>query len=526
MAGGPGEQSRHGRRKAPLGLKELEELYRLAPVGLCAVDRDLRFVRANDAYAAIVGCEVDELTGRLLPEVIPASLRDEAVGVTRKVIETGEPILETELRRVVPDDPSMERVWLVNVHPMRTDGQVTGAMAVLQNVTSLRRAEEAARERLRELESLYRNAPVGLCFVSSDLRYLRVNQVIAEMNGTTIEAIVGKRYRDLSPDTADLAEPFLRKLMESGETVRNMEVRSRPPSDPDREHVYLLSLEPVRDGAGEAVGHVSAVQDVTDQRAAEEIAARRLAELEILYANAPVGLCHMDTDLRIVQLNPLFARLSERPLEEQVGADAADVLPPQIARQLVPHLRYAAQAGESSRDLEIRGEIPGSHGEYTWLAHTHPLRSRTGAPTGLITVLQDVTSLVERRREVEAVRDRLAEAQRVARVGSWEWDILEDEVWWSQELYEIFGERRDYLPSYVGFFEHVHAEDRQKVRGQIEQTLVDGRSYRVTFRIVQRDGTQRVLFTAARLERTPGGQPARLVGTCQDVTEAGPLSEE
>ena len=143
--------------------------------------------------------------------------------------------------------------------------------------------------------------------------------------------------------------------------------------------------------------------------------------------------------------------------------------------------------------------------------------------TGIITVLQDVTELVKRQREVETVRDRLAEAQSVARLGSWEWNLLVDEVWWSRELYQIFGEEPTYEPSYLGFFEHVHPQDRQKVRAQIDRTLEDDRPYRVTFRIFRPDGSERVLFTAARLVRTEAGVPERLVGTVQDVTEFGPL---
>lgn len=219
-------------------------------------------------------------------------------------------------------------------------------------------------------------------------------------------------------------------------------------------------------------------------------AASQLEELEELYRFAPVGLCAVDLDLRFVRVNDAYAELAGYDPDELIGRTMHEVLPESVRD---PAAALAAQVIE------------------------------TGEPTGLITVLQDVTALAERRREVEAVRDRLAEAQRVARLGSYEWNILEDEVWWSQELYEIFGERRDYVPSYVGFFERVHPEDRPSVREQLDLTLADGRSYRVTFRIVRRDGSERVLFTSARVERTPDGQVARLVGTCQDVTDAGPL---
>ncbi len=371
-----------------------------------------------------------------------------------------------------------------------------------------------------EIESLYRNSPVGLSFVDRNLRYLRVNQALADMNGCSIEEMVGRSYRDLSPETADAAEPFLHELMGRETPIRNLEVRSRPPSDPTAEHVYLLSMDVVRDETGEVIGHVSAIQDVTELRRAEETAAQRLKELELLYAHSTVGLCFMDANLDVIHINHLFAKLSHRPIAEQVGMNVEELLPVDLRRQLVPQLLHVARSGTSSATLEIRGRPPsGGPGDCTWLAQTFPERSADGKVSGIITVLQDITSLAQGRREIEAERDRLVEAQHVARLGSWEWDLIGGEVWWSSELYEIFDESHTYAPSYEGFFERVRPADRQKVREQLEHAVADKGSRWMTFRIVRSDGSERVLFTAARLERNESGIPARLIGTCQDVTE-------
>ncbi|MFQ5416522.1 MAG: PAS domain-containing protein [Myxococcota bacterium] len=501
-------------------LEEFEVFFRLAPVGLCVVDRDLRYARANDAYATIVNHTVDALIGRRIRDVIPESAREEAISAIRRVIEQGESVLDLELRRVVPNAPDLERVWLANIHPLERDGEITGAMAVLQEITAVRLAEETANRRLNELESIYRNAPIGLSFTDRDLRYVRVNQQIADWNGLSIEEIVGKTYRDPPAEIEVAAKPMLRAIMEKGETVRNLEIRAGTPADPEGERIFLLSAEPVRDAVGGVAGLVTAVQDVTEQRHIEEAAARRLKELEVLYASATVGLCHMDPELRIVHLNPRFAQLRDWPLEQQVGATAEEVLPEPMARLIVPNLRYVARTGISSSPIEVRGRLANSdEREYTWMVHIHPVASEKGGVAGLITVLQDVTVLADRQREIETVRDRLAEAQSVSRVGSWEWNILEDKGWWSNELYEILGESLAYHPTFDRFFEHIHPSDREMVRDQIERTLSDDRPYRVTFRVVRPDGGERVLFASARLERTPGGLAARLVGTCQDVTE-------
>ena len=501
-------------------LEELEELFRHTPVALCVVDRDVRYVRANENYAQVVGYTLDELIGLTMNEVIPASAQPGALAGAAQVIETGEPLLNLELRRVIPHQPERDRIWMVNIHPVRRDGEVTGAVAVLQDITEIRDAEEMARQRLAELESVYRNAPVGLSFIDPDLRYLRVNQAIADMNGVSIEEMVGRSYRDLSPESADAAEPYLRKLIERGESIRNLEVQATPPVDPDSVHDYLLSMDPVHSADGAIAGYTTSVQDVTVMRHTERTSARRLDELETLYANTPVGLCHVDANLRIVNMNPLFAQLSERPLRDQIDALFEEVLPENISARLVPQMRSVARVGASLLPIEIR-TLPAGVGarEYTWLAQAHPVLSATGDVTDIIIVLQDVTLLAERQREIEQMRDRLAEAQLVSNLGSWEWDLIEDKVWWSPALYKVFGEDLTYEPSYDGVYEHVHPDDKANFREQLDRALEDDAPLRATYRIIRPDGQERLLFGAARLERTEAGQPKRFIGTCQDVTE-------
>jgi PAS domain S-box-containing protein len=499
---------------------------RTVSVGVARFDARGRCSFANEGLEKVLGVTREQFLGdgwqHLSPDVasrIPERWDELRAGRSVVGVESYE---RSDGRRV--------SVQIESLPELDADGRVVSVVLTLVDLGEHEPVErEASRERertaarLEQLECIYANAPVGLALIDRDLRYVRVNQAIADMNGLSIDQVVGKRYRDLAPETADLAEPFLSRVARRGQSVRNVEVRTRPPADPEHEHIYLMSLHPMRDAAGGTVGLISAVQDVTELRRAEERAARRLVELELVYANAPVGLCHVDAvDLHVRHLNARFGRLAGRPLDQQIGERLPDLLTGAIGRQLIPSLREVARSGMSALGVQVRGRPPGPvEREYTWIANLHPAR-RGGEVTEVIIVLQDVSALADRQRELEAVRDRLIEAQRVARVGSWEWDMLADEVWWSAALYEIFGEPRSYVPSYVGFVEHVHPVDRHHVRQQLDLTVRDGQPYHLTYRIIRGDGAERVLFTVARLERTPDGQPARLVGTCQDITRFGP----
>ncbi len=135
-------------------LDELETIYAVAPVGLCYVDEGLRYVRVNQIYAEIVGRPVEEVVGRTMAEVVHPMAREQAVGIARRAIESGEPVMGSEIRSITPSDPPEQRVWLINVLPVRSEQRIVGAMAVLQDVTGLKQIQ-------RDLERAQQLAGVG-----------------------------------------------------------------------------------------------------------------------------------------------------------------------------------------------------------------------------------------------------------------------------------------------------------------------------------------------------------------------------
>jgi PAS domain S-box-containing protein len=128
--------------------------------------------------------------------------------------------------------------------------------------------------------------------------------------------------------------------------------------------------------------------------------------------------------------------------------------------------------------------------------------------------------------EREQATESLAEAQALAHIGSWEWDIATDRVTWSRELYRIFGlEPRAGKLTYAKYLARVHPADRELARSQIERALETRQPFEVQHRIVLDDGTERVVHARGRVIVDSSGAPLRLVGTSQDVTERHRIEE-
>lgn len=129
--------------------------------------------------------------------------------------------------------------------------------------------EQAARTPLAELEALYETAPVGLCMVDRDLRYVRINERLAAINGPSPADHIGRTVREVIPEIADVVEALYRKVIDSGEPELNFEIRGETPAFPGDERVYLVSYFPLK-RTGQVVGVNTVVQDITARKTAEE----------------------------------------------------------------------------------------------------------------------------------------------------------------------------------------------------------------------------------------------------------------
>lgn len=126
-------------------------------------------------------------------------------------------------------------------------------------------------------------------------------------------------------------------------------------------------------------------------------------------------------------------------------------------------------------------------------------------------------SLEERLQESE---NRLRELQRIANLGSWDWNITTNELWWSDQIYLIFGmDPGAFAATYEAFLSRVHPDDLGRVQLAVNQVLEAGGAYDVSHRIVLPDGGIRYVRERGDVAHDGAGRPVRMFGTVQDVTE-------
>ena len=140
---------------------------------------------------------------------------------------------------------------------------------------------------------------------------------------------------------------------------------------------------------------------------------------------------------------------------------------------------------------------------------------------------QAVRESRESEERLRASEESLVRAQKIACVGNWDWDIKADRLIWSDEIYRIFGlEPQQFEPTYKAFLKSVHPDDRAKLEEAVNQSVTNQRPYNINHRIVLPNGKVRYVHEQGEVEFGQDGDPKRMIGTVQDITERYLVEQE
>lgn len=236
----------------------------------------------------------------------------------------------------------------------------------------------------------------------------------------------------------------------------------------------------------------------------------------------PAMVGYWDSELRNRMANEAYIEYFGKAPQEMRGTHVKDLLGPKLYEKNLPYIEGALNGEPQLFHRELR--IPS--GEVRYIQASYIPDTAEGGVRGFFVLVTDITEQREIEEEVERSRARLAEAERVARMGSWEWDIPSGRLTCSEGLFAIYGTPaqvyEDYDPSQTG---PVHPGDRGRVERELRQAVEAGAPIDFEYRIIRPDGRVRRIHSRAELIADSDGNPLRLTGSVQDVTEVRAAAE-
>jgi PAS domain S-box-containing protein len=375
-------------------------------------------------------------------------------------------------------------------------------------------AGDVAEIRAR-LDEIIESVTDALLIVDSEWTLTAMNAAAERRTGSDRAALIGKPLWASFPNVegSPFEEPLRRAMRE------RVAIGAEHYYEPKRGW-FSVDLRPLASG-----GLAIYVRDTTARRHAEEAAkqlARErddlLARLQQQFQRMPIACIVCDAELRIIDWNPAAERVFGYSREEVLGRNGYTLLlSTKDQDNLSDVIRRVADGVMLTHVIRTHVTKSGRVISCEW--HNTPLRDAEGRVTGVLTMADDITARSDAEEKLRQSESLLAKSQRIARLGSWSWDLPTGTLLWSDEHYRLLGYEPDGLSSPERFLSHIHPDDRQRFEAAFARANVDPEPYEMSWRAVRTDGEIRFMHSAGDVETDAAGKPIRLVGTVQDVTE-------
>nr|WP_275332259.1 PAS domain-containing protein [Nodosilinea sp. TSF1-S3]MDF0366223.1 PAS domain-containing protein [Nodosilinea sp. TSF1-S3] len=279
---------------------------------------------------------------------------------------------------------------------------------------------------------------------------------------------------------------------------------------------FLARVMPVRDDRGQLLWWVGTNTDITELRQAEKTLEQVTERLNMALKSAPITLFNQDRELRYTWVyNPTHSYRAEQMLGQRDG----DLVSAAAAARLTQLKQQVLDTG-----VGLRAEVLVEQASYDLTID--PIRDRQGRITGVTGAAVDISDrarlAAEHRQAEHTLRkneEQLRMAQQAAGAGLWDWDMVTNEVTWSEEYYHLYGLERDVTPSYENWLAAVVPIDRERVEQTTREAMEQGKNLKVNFRIHHPEEGQRWLMVRGQTFYDAAHNPVRMTGIAINITE-------
>ena len=465
----------------------------------------------NPEFTNLYGYSAEEILGKVTPRILKSGLLSAEAyeSFWKDLLKKKNVKAEYKNRR---KDGSLIDIEGSADPILDEKGEIIGFLGIQRDITKRKQTEAE----LHEKETQFRNlADSGLALIwtsGTDKLCNYFNEPWLKFTGRTLEQEMGNGWTEgVHPDDLDRCVQTYVTAFDS-HVKFDMEYRIRHVSG---EYRWIRDLgTPNYNSSGEFIGYIGHCLDITKHKQAEVA----LHESQTLYhsfvESMPAGVFRKDSEGRFIFVNSAFCRLEGMKPDEILGRKPCDNLL-RLETAGTPNMMTGQQKfsmlGEEHHELIMQtGKTIEIEEEYTkpdgTILYLHVVKSPVFSADGKVVGSQGVQfDVTGRKRAENAIKENefaLKEAQKLAHIGNWDYDVQSDKPKWSEETFKIF--ERDPAHGEPSWIEHkasIHPDDWDQVDQAIQKAIADGTPYEIEFRILKPDKNPKWAFTIGKADK-------------------------
>jgi PAS domain S-box-containing protein len=273
---------------------------------------------------------------------------------------------------------------------------------------------------------------------------------------------------------------------------------------------------PIRDEAGRCYRLAGIAEDITERKQAEDALRRSEDHLRLVIDTIPTMAWSIRPDGVLDYVNQRWLDYTGLSFEEAIEEPTRTVHPEDVSRATEKWLVVKATNEAYADEMRLRR----ADGEYRWfLIRIAPLLDERGNLLKRYGVAINIEDRKQAEEKLKHSKTQLAEAQRLAHIGSWDWDLRTNAVTWSDELYQVFGLQPGTISDAGDVDRFIHPDDLDLGWDTVKRAVANKEPYDYYHRILRPDGTERIARSRGSIMSDERGEPIKVFGATQDVTD-------
>lgn len=402
-----------------------------------------------------------------------------------------------------------------------SDGSLIGILGISRDITKRNEAETDLRMSNQKLEAIISASPDGIGMTSIDGKIQLMSEKLALMHGYTVDKIednIGKSiFEFIDNSNHELLAENIKKLILGNKENKISEYLALK-SDGSK-FFSDVNSSILYDNNGNPSSIIFVERDITERKLAEETLQNERTLFRTIIDLIPDAVYVKDIEGKKILANPKEVELLGLESESDIiGNTDYNLLPDFEARYSQSQDLKVIASGEALMNIE--STLIDKNGKQHWLLGSKvPLRDIHGNITGIVGVTHDISERKKAEDDLKQLTTRLELATRAGGVGVWELNILTNELYWDEQMFDLYGiDDKAFENAYTAWQNTLHPEDKARADEEIKLAIKGEKEFNTEFRIVHPDNSIHNIRALATVLYNERAEAIKMIGTNWDIT--------